>query len=108
MINFLVSPEVPVAVARRSLLSLLLAVVSQFVCAPAFAQQNPQAIDPSQYSAMRWRLIGPHRAGRVTSVAGVPGDPAVYYMGTPGGGVWKTTDRGNVCKPIFDDQRVAS
>jgi len=97
-----------VLVARRCLLFFLLAVITQFWCAPSFAQQNSQTIDPSQYSAMRWRLIGPHRAGRVTSVAGVPGDPAVYYMGTPGGGVWKTTDGGNVWKPIFDDQRVAS
>ena len=95
-------------VARRCLLSLLLAVIIQFACAPSFAQQNSATIDPTMYSAMRWRLIGPHRAGRVTSVAGVPGDPAVYYMGTPGGGVWKTTDGGNVWKPIFDDQRVAS
>ncbi len=71
------------------------------------AQQSP-AIDPSLYSAMRWRLIGPHRAGRVTSVAGIPGDPATFYMGTPGGGVWKTTDGGQVWNPIFDSQRVAS
>ena len=71
-------------------------------------QQNPQPIDPSIYSAMRWRSIGPYRAGRVSSVAGIPGDAAVYYMGTPGGGVWKTTDAGRVWKPIFDDQHVAS
>ncbi len=57
---------------------------------------------------MRWRLIGPFRGGRVTAVAGIPGQPAVYYMGTPGGGVWKTTDGGRVWKPIFDQQRVAS
>src|SRR5271156_6581622 len=76
--------------------------------APLLAQETNQTIDPSLYSAMRWRLIGPYRAGRVSAVAGVPGDPAVYYMGTPGGGVWKTTDGGNVWKPIFDDQRVAS
>jgi len=57
---------------------------------------------------MRWRLIGPHRAGRVTAVAGITSDPAVYYMGTPGGGVWKTTDGGRVWNPIFDAQHVAS
>ncbi|PYU61965.1 MAG: glycoside hydrolase, partial [Acidobacteria bacterium] len=57
---------------------------------------------------MRWRLIGPYRGGRVTAVAGISGDPTVYYMGTPGGGVWKTTDGGRVWNPIFDDQHVAS
>ncbi len=71
-------------------------------------QQTPQPVDPSLYAAMRWRLIGPYRAGRVSAVAGIPGDPAVYYMGTPGGGVWKTFDAGRVWKPIFDDQHVAS
>lgn len=32
--------------------------------------------------------IGPFRAGRVTAVAGIPGNSAIYSMGTPGGGVW--------------------
>lgn len=44
----------------------------------------------------------------MTAVAGIPGRPAIYYMGTPGGGVWKTTDGGRVWKPIFDEMQVAS
>ncbi len=72
------------------------------------APAAPQQIDARLFSAMRWRLIGPFRGGRVTAVAGIPGQPAVYYMGTPGGGVWKTTDGGRVWKPIFDRERVAS
>jgi hypothetical protein len=72
------------------------------------AQQASQPVDPSLYSAMRWRLIGPHREGCVTAVAGIPGDPATYYMITPGGGVWKTTSGGRVWTPTFDDERVAS
>ena len=70
----------------------------------AFAQQY----DPQSFSAMKWRLIGPHRAGRVTTVAGIPGNAAIYYFGTPGGGLWKTVDGGRVWKPIFDDVHVAS
>src|SRR5689334_16677286 len=66
-----------------------------------------QEIDPGLYSGMKWRSIGPFRAGRVTTVSGVPGTP-VFYMGTPGGGVWKTTDAGEVWFPIFDKERVAS
>ncbi|HKW25642.1 MAG TPA: hypothetical protein VJN48_07645, partial [Terriglobales bacterium] len=64
--------------------------------------------DPSAYSSMLWRLIGPFRAGRITSVSGVPGDPALYYVATPNGGIWKTIDGGRVWKPIFDAERVAS
>src|SRR5664279_1390273 len=67
-----------------------------------------ERIDSKQLSAMQWRLIGPFRAGRVTAVAGVPGDPNTYYFGTPGGGVWKTTDGGQVWRPIFEKERVAS
>jgi len=95
--------------------ALAVALLASFASS-LFAQQNVQpsappgapVIDPSLYSAMRWRLIGPHRGGRVSAVAGIPGDSAVYYMGTPGGGVWKTTDGGSVWTPIFDRQRVAS
>jgi photosystem II stability/assembly factor-like uncharacterized protein len=67
-----------------------------------------QTIDPSAYSGLKWRMIGPFRAGRVTCVAGVPKQPSLYYMGTPGGGVWRTTDAGNTWQPIFDDVRVPS
>src|ERR1035437_3741616 len=67
-----------------------------------------QEINGNQFFAMQWRVIGPFRAGRVTAVAGVPGHPDTYYFGTPGGGVWKTTNSGQVWRPIFDGERVAS
>ena len=72
--------------------------------ASTMAQEIPSNI----LQAMQWRLIGPHRAGRITSVSGVPSQPAIYYVGTPGGGVWKTEDGGRVWKPIFDLEHVAS
>ena len=75
---------------------------------PAPAQQVAAPIEPELYSGMRWRLVGPHRGGRVSAVAGIPGDAATFYMGTPGGGIWKTTDSGDVWRPIFDQEHVAS
>jgi photosystem II stability/assembly factor-like uncharacterized protein len=69
---------------------------------------SAQNLPESAYSALQWRLIGPFRAGRVSAVAGVPTDPATYYIGAPGGGVWKTSDAGRVWKPISDDVKVAS
>lgn len=66
-----------------------------------------QAMSSSVLSGMRWRSIGPFRGGRVTAVAGAT-DPNTYYFGTPGGGVWKTTDAGQVWHPIFDSERVPS
>lgn len=67
-----------------------------------------QAVSPEHFGGMKWRSIGPYRAGRVSAVAGVPTEKNVYYIGTPGGGVWKTTDAGQTWKPIFDGERVAS
>lgn len=52
------------------------------------------AFDPAQFTAMRWRNIGPYRGGRVAAVAGVSDKPLVYYFGATGGGVWKTEDAG--------------
>jgi photosystem II stability/assembly factor-like uncharacterized protein len=100
----------PVNLAESASL-LTLIVMFGLALVPAQAQQTAASsagVDPGLYSGMRWRLIGPHRAGRVSAVAGVPGNPAVYYMGTPGGGVWKTTDGGRMWQPIFDDEHVAS
>ncbi|PYR74935.1 MAG: hypothetical protein DMF86_16860, partial [Acidobacteria bacterium] len=58
--------------------------------------------DPSLYSGLVWRNIGPFRAGRVSAVTGVIGQPGVFYMGLPLGGVWKTTSAGETWFPVFD------
>lgn len=54
------------------------------------------------YNGMEWRQVGPFRGGRAGTVSGVPNDPNLYYMGTAGGGVWKTTDAGNSWECISD------
>jgi photosystem II stability/assembly factor-like uncharacterized protein len=51
---------------------------------------------------MDFRLIGPFRGGRVDAVAGVRGQPLVYYHGATGGGVWKSVDAGANWQPMSD------
>jgi photosystem II stability/assembly factor-like uncharacterized protein len=67
-----------------------------------------QPLDPSLYSSLSWRLIGPFRGGRVTAVTGVPGQPNHFYFGSVGGGVWETRNAGRTWDPIFDKEPVAS
>ncbi|HTM23570.1 MAG TPA: hypothetical protein VL225_00170 [Vicinamibacterales bacterium] len=74
----------------------------------ALGTPRAQQIDPSFFSDLRWRSIGPPRSGYVSAPAGVPGDPTTYFVGLPEGGVWKTTNGGTTWKPIFDQIRVAS
>lgn len=51
---------------------------------------------------LQFRNIGPFRGGRVTAVAGVPGQPLTFYFGGTGGGVWKTTDGGASWDAVSD------
>ena len=61
-------------------------------------------VDPKLYQELRWRSIGPARGGRVTAVSGIRTQPSTFYMGTVGGGVWKTTNYGISWFPITDGQ----
>ena len=60
-------------------------------------------VDPSLLSGLKFRDVGFSRGGRSTAVAGVPGQPLVYYFGGTGGGVFKTVDAGSNWKNVTDD-----
>jgi photosystem II stability/assembly factor-like uncharacterized protein len=66
-----------------------------------------QEIAPEIYGALPYRYIGPP-GNRAAAVAGVPGNPLVYYIGASSGGVWKSTDAGENWEPIFDAQPAQS
>jgi len=58
--------------------------------------------DESYYDALQWRSIGPYRGGRSGTVTGVAGKPQLFYFGSTGGGVWRTTDGGQIWSNISD------
>ena len=66
-----------------------------------------QVVSPASYSALTYRYLGPE-GNRVSSVAGVPGDPLTYYAGAASGGLFKSSDGGIHWAAIFDDQPVSS
>jgi photosystem II stability/assembly factor-like uncharacterized protein len=92
--------------------SLIRRLVRALACFVVFAACSSfglaQQIDQRLYQSMRWRMIGPFRAGRTVGASGVPGRPAVFYIGVNNGGVWKTDDYGRTWTPIFDDQPTGS
>ncbi len=73
---------------------------------PAAAAPPPASsanvADSAGTRGLRWRNIGPFRGGRAVTVAGHPAQPATFYMGATGGGVWKTEDAGTTWRNVSD------
>jgi photosystem II stability/assembly factor-like uncharacterized protein len=68
-----------------------------------FLMGHSSASDHSLFfKDLEYRCVGPSRGGRVTAVTGVPSKPSTFYMGSTGGGVWKTTDYGQSWINITD------
>ncbi len=90
---------------HRLVLALALALApAALLAAPAAA---PAAVNP--FAHLAFRNLGPAVAGgRVTAIAGIPGNPRVFYVGAASGGVWKTTDGGLSFKPIFGKEGTSS
>lgn len=86
--------------AVRAVLVASLALVG---VSHAFEGYAKDVVDPELLKAKKWRFVGPFRGGRVTTVAGVPGNDQLYYMGATGGGIWKTENAGLSWQNISDD-----
>ncbi|MGQ0734014.1 MAG: VPS10 domain-containing protein [Acidobacteriota bacterium] len=91
----------PATVALLSLASIVTASSVTGVAQPA------ARVTADLYSRLAWRHIGPE-GNRISAVAGVPGDPLVYYAGSASGGIAKSTDGGVTWEQIFDGQPVHS
>ncbi|HUA08152.1 MAG TPA: hypothetical protein VMA98_02690 [Candidatus Acidoferrales bacterium] len=104
----------------RTLVAALFGAALSLVAAyPAAAAPSPApSASPSPtptptpgppYANMTWRAIGPAAAGgRVAAVAGSVNDPKLYYVGSGGGGVWKSDNSGQTWDPVFEKEPVAA
>ncbi|MGH8161857.1 MAG: WD40/YVTN/BNR-like repeat-containing protein, partial [Gammaproteobacteria bacterium] len=83
----------PIGIRNKHLASMLAPTLGLLLlAAPGLPAQSAESFT----TALTFRNIGPAVAGgRVTSVVGIPGKANIYYVGTAGGGVWKTTNGGN-------------
>jgi photosystem II stability/assembly factor-like uncharacterized protein len=90
---------------RKKTLGYWLAALAAF---GGMAAVGAPAADPDQESGFRFRFVGPKVGNRIAAIAGVPGDPSVYYAGAASGGVWKSVDGGNRWAPMFDKQPAAA
>src|SRR5688572_18509167 len=89
----------------KSLKTLVLtgvALTSVLALQPSTSAQGGATVDPSLYSGMRWRSVGPARGGRSLAVGGSESRPLEYWFGATGGGAWKTTDGGTNWAPMTD------
>jgi photosystem II stability/assembly factor-like uncharacterized protein len=91
----------------KQLFAFVLCAMTALGAAPA-AQSGKSEPPKDPFAALKYRLIGPYAGGRVSRVAGVPGDPSTYYAATANGGVWKSTNGGFHWEPIFDSQPISS
>jgi photosystem II stability/assembly factor-like uncharacterized protein len=81
-------------------LLILSLLISSIPTESLSAQDN--SIDSTYLSSLEWRSIGPFRGGRSAAVTGVEGKANLFYFGSTGGGLWRTTDAGNSWKNISD------
>ena len=84
---------------------LLFTIFYSFVFSAGAQTKNDSASNDlnSFFKPVKWRSIGPFRGGRSVTATGVVGNPSTYYMGTTGGGLWKTEDMGTTWANISDN-----
>src|SRR6186713_3621455 len=95
----------PFCMLRSILLITLFLLVGVNLTIGQKKKENTPAfvpVDTSLFRGLEWRNIGPFRGGRSAAVTGVRGKPGLYYFGSTGGGVWRTTDGAAAWENISD------
>ena len=77
-------------------------IVLAFSLDTSAQKKYPSSVDQRLYDTLQWRNIGPFRGGRSCAVTSVVGQPNLFYFGSTGGGVWKTSDGGRSWDNISD------
>jgi photosystem II stability/assembly factor-like uncharacterized protein len=88
--------------SRINLLFLLSTCCGLTLIAQSSVSKSSSFDEEAYYKPVKWRNIGPFRGGRSVTATGVSNDPLTYYMGTTGGGLWKTADAGHIWFNISD------
>src|SRR5450756_24336 len=98
-----------IAMRRHATLSLVVFVTvalagmqAQTPASRPAAPASLASVDAALFRGLHYRLVGPSRGGRVTTVTGVPSQPKTFYMGVASGGLFKTTDNGATWVPLTD------
>ncbi len=79
-------------------------IVAFLAGSAAVSGQEPLAQpEVDAFEGLEFRLVGPSRGGRVTAVAGHVAHPYTFYMGSTGGGVWRTTNAGISWENLTDE-----
>ncbi len=81
---------------------VMLMCLTQTIIAQSPSNVQPTLLNQDTIHGLQWRNIGPFRGGRSVASSGVVGRPMTYYMGSTGGGVWKTTNDGITWQNISD------
>jgi photosystem II stability/assembly factor-like uncharacterized protein len=96
------SSKVPLSFIVPGIIALSAALALLATPQAGVAQRANEIVSPTFFQGLTFRMVGPSRGGRSTTVAGHPDHPHTFYAGYTGGGVWKTNDAGITWTPISD------
>ncbi len=95
-----ISIQIPVRLVR------VLTIFAALLQCPL--NSSGQSVPHQIQSPLKWRFVGPYRAGWATMAVGIPSAPNTFYFGSAGGGVWKTTNSGRTWQGLMQHEKSSS